>query len=426
MKPVIQEICRCRICGGADLRPVIDLGAQSLTGWFPRRRSEDIPVAPLQLVKCDDSLSGNCGLVQLRHSVDPELIYGERYGYRSGLNASMRAHLNRTVEALRRRVHWEAGDIVLDIGSNDGTLLGKYEAGRFRLVGVDPTAAKFRSFYRDDIEVVPEFFTAERMRQILSGRPAKVITAVSMFYDLEDPLEFMRQVRGLLHREGVWLIEQSYMPQMIARTAYDTICHEHLEYYGLKQIKWMADRAGLKIIDVYFNDVNGGSFAVIFGRDDGPYPEATRSIGRVLRAEAGLETAKPFEDFTRTVGRHRRELTAALRDIRREGAAVFGYGASTKGNVLLQYCGLDENDIPAILDINPDKFGCYTPGTGIPILSEELLDDLRPDFLLVLPWHFRDMIVRKERAFVNGGGVLMFPLPRVDVVRCEQAVRSLV
>ena len=415
---MIVKTEQCRICGSTDLVPLLDLGPQALTGWFPRRRTEDVPVAPLQLVKCDECRPGNCGLVQLRHSVDPKLIYGERYGYRSGLNASMRTHIARTVAALRRWVTLRKDDRIVDIGSNDGTLLGNFEECRFRLIGVDPTAAKFREFYRNDIDVVPGFFRSELVQSHLAGRPAKIVTSLSMFYDLERPMRFMEEVRDLLHRDGVWLIEQSYLPQMIRSNAYDTICHEHLEYYRLKQIKWMADRTGWKIIDVYFNGVNGGSFAVMLSRDDGCRAEATNLVRQILRweEEDGFAGRRPYEEFARRVEAHRRELLGTLTTLRRAGATVLGYGASTKGNVLLQYCGLSEKDIPAVLEINADKFGCFTPGTGIPILSEQVLDDIGPDHLLVLPWHFRDMIIRKEAGFTSGGGRLILPLPQVEVI----------
>ncbi|MCB1320337.1 MAG: methyltransferase domain-containing protein, partial [Leptospiraceae bacterium] len=236
--------------------PVTDLGCQALTGWFPQTRDEHVPEAPLELVKCNDAYPQHCGLVQLRHSFDPQLIYGDRYGYRSGLNMSMREHITKTVADLRSRIRLEEGDVIVDIGSNDGTLLGNFEANRFQLIGIDPTADKFQRYYRDDIVTFPEFFHPGQLSGMLGDRKVKLITALSMVYDLEDPLTFMAQGRELLHREGLWLIEQSYMPTMINCIAYDTICHEHLEYYCLKQIKWMADRAGLKIIDVYFNAIN--------------------------------------------------------------------------------------------------------------------------------------------------------------------------
>ncbi|MCA9403638.1 MAG: methyltransferase domain-containing protein [Candidatus Omnitrophica bacterium] len=423
---MIKEIRHCRICGSADLLPVVDLGCQALTGLFPRRLEEDVPVAPLQLVKCDDASAECCGLLQLRHAFDPHYIYGERYGYRSGLNSAMTEHLARTVADLRRRVDLREGDAVIDIGSNDGTLLGNFEEGRYRLIGIDPTAGKFREFYRDDITVIPDFFSPDALRACLSGRKVKLVTALSMFYDLENPVEFMCDVRDLLHQEGLWLIEQSYMPSMIDRTAYDTICHEHLEYYRMKQIKWMADRAGLKIVDVMFNDVNGGSFGVIFARDDSSHKGAAPLVEQILRHE-GLrqyETLQPFAGFEGAVCEHRRQLITTIKDVRRHGATVLGYGASTKGNVLLQYCGVGPSDIPAILEINADKFDCYTPGTGIPIVSEAALEQIHPEYLLILPWHFESMIIQKEAAFLDRGGQMIFPLPKVRIKQSDPKIRN--
>ncbi len=401
--------------------PIADLGRQSLTGWFPRSREEHVPVAPLQLVKCDEDKEENCGLLQLRHSCDPSLIYGERYGYRSGLNSSMRSHLARTVLGLRRRLELSDGDAVVDIGSNDGTLLGEFERGRFCLIGIDPTANKFRSYYRDDIEIFPEFFDAKKVSDRLGGQKAKLITSLAMFYDLEKPLEFMCQVGSLLCRDGMWFIEQSYMPSMIARTAYDTVCHEHLEYYRLKQINWMAIRAGLKIIDVTLNEVNGGSFAVLLARDDAPYSACAALTENILRQEAEeeLQGVLPYAEFEKGMRMHRRLLIRTIGDIRRAGGVILGYGASTKGNVLLQYCGLGPSDITAILEVNEDKFGCFTPGTGIPIVDESVLGQRPPDYLLVLPWHFKRTILRKEYAYLQRGGRMIFPLPEVNVVASQ-------
>lgn len=412
---MIKEIQHCRICGSADLLPVVNLGCQSLTGLFPRSVEEEVPVAPLELVKCDDDAPGCCGLVQLRHAFDPAFIYGERYGYRSGLNPAMVGHIARTVADLRQRVDLEEGDAVIDIGSNDGTLLANFEADRYRLIGIDPTAAKFREYYREDIMIIPDFFSPHVLSDGLCGRQAKLITALSMFYDLEDPVGFMADVRGLLHPEGLWLIEQSYMPSMIDRTAYDTICHEHLEYYRMKQIKWMADRAGLKIVDVTFNEVNGGSFAVYFSRDDSPHAEAAELVDQILRNEAAhrYETLQPFADFEDNVREHRRQLTAVIKGLQHDGASILGYGASTKGNVLLQYCGFGPADIPVILEINADKFDCFTPGSRIPIVSEDVLHQLNPDYVLILPWHFKNAIIQKESAFLERGGKMIFPLPKV-------------
>jgi len=403
-----REVTTCRVCGSRDLVPILSLGDQALTGVFPRRADEPITTGPLELVKCH----AGCGLLQLRHSFDLGEMYGDNYGYRSGLNRSMVQHLTSKVGAIRRRIELRAGDLVIDIGSNDGTLLRAYPSD-LQLVGIDPTGEKFKSYYPAHITLIPSFFSAA----LVTGK-ARVVTSIAMFYDLESPLDFMTQVRDVLADDGIWVFEQSYMPTMLDVNAYDTICHEHLEYYGLRQIKWMTDRAGLKIIDVELNAINGGSFSVTVAKTGAPYPEATAAIDAIMIAEQEehLDTAAPYEAFTRRVFGHREQLLAFLGRMRAAGKTVLGYGASTKGNVILQFCKLTAADIPCIAEVNSDKFGCFTPGTHIPIVSEADAKAKRPDYFMVLPWHFEDNIVERESAYLAAGGKLFFPLPTLHTV----------
>ncbi len=413
-----KQIERCRICGNPDLVSIVDLGHQSLTGVFPKRKDQVITSGPLELVKCSEDESGEtCGLVQLRQTYDLEEMYGENYGYRSGLNPSMVNHLREKVAAILGHVQVAPGDLVIDIGSNDGTLLSFYPKDGVSLVGIDPTADKFREYYPHHIQVVPEFFSAKRVRDLFGSRRAKVITSIAMFYDLEDPLDFMGQVYEALADDGVWVFEQSYMPTMLDVTAYDTICHEHLEYYRLKQIYWMAQRVGFKVLDIGFNSTNGGSFFVVAAKACSPVPANIELVDRLLRDEEarGLGTMQPYQEFARRVYRHRDELCALIEQIRSDGETIIGYGASTKGNVLLQFCGLTEREIPFIAEVNEDKFGQYTPGTLIPIIPEAEARAMKPDYLLVMPWHFKEFFIEKEKEYLRSGGRLVFPLPSLDV-----------
>jgi len=411
----MHRITSCRICGNPDLVPVLSLGTQALTGVFPRALEEKITSGPLELVKCHGSES--CSLLQLAHSYDSAEMYGENYGYRSGLNQSMVAHLRQKIEHLQRIAPLDADDVVLDIGSNDGTLLSAYPQGP-ALFGMDPTAQKFRRFYQDRIRVVPDFFSAERFLQESGGRRARIVTSIAMLYDLEDPLSFIRQVASVLADDGIWHFEQSYMPLMLKMTAYDTICHEHVEYYGLFQIEWMLERCGLKLLDVQTNLVNGGSFAVTAAPMDSPLAPATDAIDEIRRSEAslGLDALDPYIAFSLRVREHKQLLCDRVGEVIRSGGLLLGYGASTKGNVILQYCGFGPSEIPAIAEVNPDKFGAFTPGTGIPIISEEQAHAMRPSHLLVLPWHFRENLIQRESAFLAGGGKMLFPLPAIEIL----------
>ena len=409
-----REINQCRICRNPKLVTLLDLGSQSLTGIFPKSTDEPITRGPLELVKCDGEKS--CGLVQLRHSYDPAEMYGANYGYRSSLNRSMVEHLRGKVALLCARIPLTKEDIVLDIGSNDGTLLSFYPP-EIASVGMDPTSAKFRELYQPHILALPEFFSSASFRKHFGGRKAKIVTSIAMFYDLDDPISFVGQVAETLADDGIWHFEQSYLPAMLAANAYDTICHEHVEYYALRQIQWVMERCGLRILSAERNDVNGGSFAVTVAKSHSHHHADEAAVAAMLDAEkrSGLDGLEPYHGFRERVMRHREGLRALLGGIAREGRSVLGYGASTKGNVILQFCGLTPEQIPAIAEVNADKFGKFTPGTNIPIISEAQAHAMKPDCLLVLPWHFRANLIQREADFLRGGGRMIFPLPEIEV-----------
>ncbi|MEK7384058.1 MAG: class I SAM-dependent methyltransferase [Elusimicrobiota bacterium] len=411
------DVARCRVCGNPEMTQLMALGVQALTGVFPRSRDEKVTSGPLDLVKCLESPGGqSCGLVQLRQTYSKVEMYGGRYGYHSGLNASMVSHLRGKVADILKQVGLGAGDLVLDIGSNDCTLLKAYPESGASLVGVDPTGEQFRRFYPPHVELIADFFSADLFRRRFPGRKAKVVTSIAMFYDLDAPMDFVADVRDILSDDGIWVVEQSYLPAMLEASAYDTICHEHLEYYGARQMRWMMERSGLKIVGIERNAINGGSFSLTVAKKSAPYPECARELKAFLRAEEACAGLEPYRAFASAVARHREELVAFLSRARSEGKTTLGYGASTKGNVILQYCGLTEKDIPLIGEVNPDKFGSFTPGTRIPIVPEAEVRARKPDYLLALPWHFRDFIVEKEAGYLRAGGRLVFPLPKLQVV----------
>jgi hypothetical protein len=409
----IREVTRCRVSGSRNLIPVLSLGIQKLTGVFPRARGAPVTEGPLELVWCPES-----GLLQLRHSYDAEEMYGLNYGYRSGLNASMVRHLTAKVRYLQRLRPLEAGDLVVDIGSNDATTLKAYDQPGLKRLGIDPTGVKFKDFYAGGIDLVPEFFSARAFRARCGDAKARIITAIAMFYDLESPRDFIREVAEVLSPDGIWHFEQSYMPSMLRMNSYDTICHEHLEYYALGPVKRLLEEAGLRLVDVQMNAVNGGSFAVTAAPAGSPLPSNHTVIEWLLGQEErmGLLSTRPFRQFEERVFEHRANLQRLVKALLADGKRVLGYGASTKGNVLLQFCGFTEKDIPAIAEVNPDKLGCFTPGTGIPIVSESEAKAMRPDYFLVLPWHFKDGILAREAEYLAGGGKMIFPLPEIEIV----------
>ncbi|KKB63837.1 methyltransferase [Robbsia andropogonis] len=408
-----KRISRCRVGQSENLVSVLNLGHQALTGVFPRSTDEAVTVGPLELVWSPDS-----GLLQLAHSYEPSEMYGDNYGYRSGLNQSMVSHLTDKIAYLERLNPLRSGDVVLDIGSNDCTTLKAYQTGGVRRIGIDPTGKKFIEYYPSDVTLVPDFFSADAYRSV-EKKQAKIVTSIAMFYDLEAPIEFAKQIESILADDGIWHFEQSYMPSMLRLNSYDTICHEHLEYYSLHVVKTILEKAGLRLVDVVMNAVNGGSFAVTAAKAGNKSVKSNQPvIDWMLEQEdrMGLNTPRPYREFEERVFRHRDDLTRLIRSLTADGKKVLGYGASTKGNVVLQFCGLTANDIPAVAEINSEKFGRFTPGSHIPIVSEAEARAMNPDYFLVLPWHFKDGILRREKEYLASGGRFIFPFPEIEIV----------
>lgn len=408
-----HKIETCRVSKSKNLVSVLNLGQQALTGVFPKSVNEEVTVGPLELVWCPDS-----GLLQLNHSYESSEMYGDNYGYRSGLNQSMVDHLTSKVRYLERLQPLSAGDTVLDIGSNDCTTLKAYSRDDIHRVGIDPTGTKFAEYYPADVKLVPDFFSAKAY-QTVTDKPAKIITSIAMFYDLEDPIAFAQQIEQCLAEDGVWHFEQSYMPSMLRLNSYDTICHEHLEYYSLAVVQKILAKANLKIVDVIMNNINGGSFAVTATKQANTSLKVNNAVIQWMLEQEdrmGLNTPKPYREFEERVFRHREDLVRLIRSLVADGKKVLGYGASTKGNVVLQFCGLTNQDIPAIAEVNTEKFGRFTPGTHIPIISEAEARAMKPDYFLVLPWHFKDNILRREKEYLANGGKFIFPFPEIEIV----------
>lgn len=414
--PSFSRIGSCRICDNTELVPVLDLGEQSLTGVFPSSPEERVTRGPLEIVKCTGG-PDVCGLLQLHDSYQSGEMYGQNYGYRSSLNQSMVQHLAQVVASAVEFASPNPGDVVIDIGSNDGTTLSFFDSSLVR-VGVDPIADKFAEYYDEAILRIADFFSADRLDSLLGGQKAKIVMSIAMFYDLENPQNFVDQIASVLADDGVWFFEQSYMPRMLETTAYDTVCHEHLEYYAFSQVERLLQNAGLEPLNIELNDVNGGSFAIMAGRRGSRRKADPARLTSVRNAEevAGLTSRLPFDEFRRNVHAHRDSLVETISSINRSGKTVAGYGASTKGNVILQFCRFSAKDIPWIAEVNSDKFGHVTPGTMIPIVSEAEARSMNPDYFLVLPWHFRSNLVMREEQYLRSGGKMIFPLPEIEIL----------
>lgn len=409
----------CRVCGSAHLKPLIDLGDQFLQGSFlkPGVLRPPMRKLPTQLVRCDVTADERaCGLLQLAHTFPPEILYAN-YWYRSGTNATMRNHLKGIVEGAVR--HAGKGPLtVLDIGCNDGTLLSNYPAGT-RRYGVDPSDIALE--IGKDVTVVNTVFPSEQARKVLPAQGFDVVTSIAMFYDLEDPCEFARAIASLLKPDGIWIFEMSYLPLMLLQNSFDTICHEHLEYYSLSVLEHIARKANLRLFRVEVNDINGGSIRCYACHADSAVTGSAEDRAflhtlRIREFEMELDTDKPYVEFQARIEARRRACQELLFDIRSRGQRVHIYGASTKGNVLLQWYGINRLTVECAAERNPGKIGAHTLGTNIPIISEEQSRAQRPDYYLVLPWHFRREFLEREQATIRAGTRMIFPLPDLTVV----------
>lgn len=411
---LFHKIEKCRICGNKNLVTVLDLGNQYLSGIFPKQVDLDMYKGPLTLVKCDED-TGGCGHVQLEHTFHLPTMYGDEYGYRSGLNESMVKHLKGKYEKIVDYIDLKNGDIVVDIAGNDGTFLGFFPS-RFKLVSIDPTSKKFSKYFSDHVSYIADFFSRKTFLDFFGNVNAKLVTSFSMFYDLEDPCEFAREVNSILDpEEGIWVLEQSYMPEMLRVNSFDTVCHEHLSYYGMRQLKYIMDQAELKIIQFEFNDVNGGSISMMVANKNSKYQECTQMLNELIHEELelALDTIKPWNAFETRIETCKEKFLHLINTFKKDGLKIAALGASTKGNVTLQTWGITPEDILVVGDVNPDKNGSFTPGTWIPIKDEDsVLSEY--DVFVILPWHFKNFFINNPK-FKNK--ILVFPLPVPEIVR---------
>ncbi len=410
----------CRVCGSTSLTPVINLGHQHLQGSFVKEGKELPPMRtiPMSLVRCDPSRDEQaCGLLQMEHSVPPEILYSA-YWYRSGTNYTMRNHLKGIVDESVGILGKKEG-AVLDIGCNDGTLLGYYPDG-FTRFGVDPSDVA-QEIDSSVATIVQDIFPSEELLGRIAGGKMSIVTSIAMFYDLEDPITFAKGIKSILTQDGIWIFEMSYMPSMLRMTSYDTICHEHLEYYSLAVIEYILKQSGLKVFNAVHNDINGGSlrcYATHVGNFNYKNDAYQQNILRIHQDEFDMEldTDKPYKNFQERINVHRDELLSLIKKLKKDGKKIHIYGASTKGNTILQWCGIDNRLIDFAAERNPDKYGAHTLGTDIPIISEAESRAMKPDYYLVLPWHFKQEFIEREQETLESGTSFIFPLPTIEII----------
>ena len=398
------KVAFCRSCD-SSLIHVLRLGDQRITGWLDHP-DEAGPVAPLDLMLCSNS---ECRLLQLGHTVNSDLLF-RNYYYRSGMNQTMRDALADITTQAQKKVVLERRDTVVDIGANDGTLLNTYPQGITK-IGFEPALNLREDAERGGNHIISDYFSRQAYPE--QANKAKIITAIAMFYDLEDPHQFVSDVADILADDGVFTIQLSYLPLMLFQNAFDNMCHEHLAYHSLRSLDFIVSKHGLKMFDAEINDIKAGSVRVYMGRERSPSQMmiALRQWEEAIR----MDTRHPYDEFAERVEGIRDQLVNIVGDITSEGKKVYGYAASTKGNVTLQYCGFGPEHIPAIADVNRRKWGKYCAGSGIPVVSEEEARKDNPDYFLVLAWAFMDEFRRREEKWRRQGGKFIIPMPEVRI-----------
>ncbi|MBN2126847.1 MAG: class I SAM-dependent methyltransferase [Candidatus Diapherotrites archaeon] len=409
------EIKECRVCKKKELTHILSLGNQFISDFT--ETGEGKTKIPLDLVLCNAEENG-CGLLQLKHNIPGELMYKE-YWYQSGINQTMKTALADITEKAEKIIKLNENDLVLDIGCNDGTLLRSYKSKTIFLTGFEPSNI-FKYAKEGNAKIINDYFNFEAYEKEFGNKKAKIITSIAMFYDLPDPNKFVSDIKKILDEKGLWIIQMSYLPLMIEQNAFDNICHEHLEYYSLSALEFLLHKHELEIFDAELNDVNGGSFRVYIQHKNNGFKELTENKGNLekLRGkekEMNLNSKKTYEEFAERVELLKQKLIEFIKKEKQKGKKIYAYGASTKGNVLLQYYGLDYNLIDGAAERNPIKYGKKTIGTKIPIISEEEARK-KADYFLVLPWHFIKEFIERENEFLEKGGKFILPLPEFKII----------
>jgi len=406
-----MKIKNCRNCKHSHLMNLFSLGKMSFTGKFPKSFLHNVPKAQLNLLMCK-----KCKLVQLDRNFNIKYLYGKDYGYRTGINQTMTDHVKKTVKTGTAMVNLKAKDHVLDIASNDATLLNFYNRNVVT-VGIDPLVNKYKKYYKKINYYSSNFFHISEIKKLKLKKKFKIISALSVFYDLRDPNKFLKHVKKLLEKKGIFILEHADLYMIIKNKIFDTICHEHLGFFSSKVIIDMIRNNGLKVFHHEYNDINGGSSRYYICHKNADY-KIKNSIKKVLQSEkkVGLHSKKIFENFFKDILNQRVKLQKIIKKIKDEKQIIHGYGASTKGNVLLQFYNINNKDVTYIADRNPLKYNLFTPGTKIRIISENNSRKLKPDYYLVLPWHFKKEILSREKMVKKRGTKFIFPLPRVNII----------
>ena len=402
----------CRNCEKNKFLKISNIGYQPISSIFLKNKKK-IKNYSLDLFKCKI-----CDLVQLSKIANLKDMYGSEYGYKTSVSKLMINHLKEKFIRLKKLNILKKNSNILDIGSNDGTFLNFFidTNNNLNLYGIDPSASAFIENYNKKIKIIIDFFNQKTVKQYFRNNKTikfSLITSFAMFYDVEDPNTFCRDISNILEKNGIWILEFSYFPLLLKNLTYDQICHEHVVYYTLNTFNKIIKKNNLKIIDFSINEINGGSIEVICAKKNSKHKTKNKKINEILKKEK-LITQRDYDRFNLRVETSKKNLLLFLKNQKKSN--VIGYGASTKGNVILNYCGVTNKNISYICDANPSKIGKFTPGSYIDIISKERMRKINPKYLLVLIWSFRTEVIKQEKEFIKKGGKLVFPLPIFHIV----------
>ncbi len=407
-----MKISNCRLCSSRVFEELFTLGKLSFTGKFAKSKNFNIPKDFITLVMCK-----KCKLVQLDRNFNPKYLYSQDYGYRTGINKTMTNHVEYIVKSGSKIAKPIEGDSVLDIASNDGTLLNFYNNNLIR-IGIDPVVNKYKKYYKKINYKISDFFSYKALKKNKINKKFKIITALSMFYDLKRPNLFVKDIKKILDINGVFILEQADLLSIVKKCLFDTICHEHLEYYSSKIIINLMKNNDLRVFDIKNNDINGGSTCYFICNKNAKFKNNNKKINSIIKEEKKykLESKKTFVKLYSNINYIGKQLNNLINKINLKKQSIHGYGASTKGNVLLQYFNISNKSIKFIAERNNQKFNSFTPGTKIKIISEKNSRRMFPEYYLVLPWHFKKEILMREKQIRSKGTKFIIPLPRLQVI----------
>jgi len=402
----------CRNCKTKKVKKVFDLGKLYFTGKFPPSINSKLGKGELGLSFCD-----NCKLVQLNKSYDSKYLFSKDYGYKTGINSTMTNHMKDVQSFILKKIKLKDQDYILDIASNDGTLLNLFPT-YCNKVGIDPILQRYKKEYKNVKYKISDFFSSKILKKNKINKKFRIVTALSVFYDLDDPNIFLNDIEKILEDDGICLIENADLYSIIKLNMFDTICHEHVAYYSTKIMIQMANKNNLRIFDLKKNSINGGSLQYYICKKKSKFLNNEKVIKNILEREKnlGLSNIITIKKFYSRISKLKLNTMKLLKKISQQNKKILGYGASTKGNVLLQYYDIDKNNIEYIADRNPYKFGKYTPGTKIKIISEKQARKIKPDYFFVLPWHFKKEILMRESKIRKQGTKMIFPLPNLKII----------